>query len=167
MRALLDHQRAHRLAVSGDEAPFIFTAGSEQLSVKLGEVPRFRDRHPVITPKVAYLAFDAAFFVWFGRRAEVALEPPVRAKGNEPRGFLAAAATQDLLHRTLKVVVPKELKHALEIMECVFVGFEERLLGSAMICSMEGRATAHAAHGKDLQQNWHALNSAHASYQST
>jgi hypothetical protein len=77
MGALLDHQRPYRLPVSGNQAPFILSASGEQLRVKFSEVSRFRDRYPVVTPEVARLAFDAAFFVRFSRRAEVALEPPV------------------------------------------------------------------------------------------
>src|SRR5437764_12390268 len=103
MGALLDHQRPYRLPVSGNQALLILPARSEQLRVKFSEIPRFRDRHPVVTPEVAGLTFDAAFFVWFAGRAELTLETPVRAEGNEPRGFLTAEATQDLLHRTLQV----------------------------------------------------------------
>ena len=36
-------------------------------------------------------------------------------------------------------------------MERLLVGFEERLLGRAMIRAMEGRAARHAAHRKHLQ----------------
>ena len=90
MRALLDHRRSHRLSVPGDLAPFILATGGQQLRVELREVPRLRHRHPVVAPEVAGLAFDAALFVRFVRRAELALEAPVRAEGDEARGLLAA-----------------------------------------------------------------------------
>src|SRR5215469_2589681 len=156
MGALLDHQRPHRLAAPDNRAPFIFAAGGEQLRVKLGEVPRFRDRHPVITPEVADLAFDAAFFVRLVRRAELTAEAPVRAEGDEARGLLPLIAAQDLLHRRFQVVVPQDRKHALKIIERVFVSVEECLLGRAMIRAVESRAARHAPHRKHLQQHWRA-----------
>jgi hypothetical protein len=61
MHALGLQQRAHRLALSGDLAAFICAAGGEQLCVEIFEIARFRQRDPVVAPKVAGLAFDAAF----------------------------------------------------------------------------------------------------------
>src|SRR5215469_10646768 len=140
MGALLDHQRPYRLLASGNQAPLILLASGVQLRVKFSEVPRFRHRHPVVTPEVARLAFDAAFFVWFGRRAKLALEVPVRAESDEPCGFLASVAAQDLLYRALQVVVAQQPKNALKVLERVLVGIQKRLLGGAMKCSMERRA---------------------------
>jgi hypothetical protein len=63
--------------VSGDLAPFIGTAGGEQLRVEIREVARLRHRHPMIASEVARLALYATFFVGFLGRAKFALEPPV------------------------------------------------------------------------------------------
>ena len=77
MRSFLDHRRSYRLATPGDLARFIFAAPGEQLRVQFRKVPRLRHRHPVIAPEVAGLAFDAALFVRFVGRAELARKAPV------------------------------------------------------------------------------------------
>jgi hypothetical protein len=68
-----DHRRPHRLAVSCDLAPFILLAGGEQLGVQFRQIPRLRQRHPVVAPEVAGLAFNTAFFVGFVRRVQNSL----------------------------------------------------------------------------------------------
>src|ERR1700730_16085794 len=128
-----DHRRAHRLTASGDLAPFILATGGEQLRVEIGKVTRLRHRHPMIAPEVAGLAFDAALFVSFVGRAKLARKPPVRAKRDEARGFLAPIAAQDLLHRAFQVVVPEEPKNSTEKIEGVLVGLREGLLGRPLI----------------------------------
>jgi hypothetical protein len=67
MRTLLDHHRAHRFVVAGDHPRFIGAAGGHQLCIEFREIPGFRERHPVVSPEIAGLALDAAFFVWFSR----------------------------------------------------------------------------------------------------
>ena len=57
--------------------PFIGTAGTEQLHVEIREVAGLGHRYPMITPKVAGLAFYSTFFVGLLGRAKFALEPPV------------------------------------------------------------------------------------------
>src|SRR6201984_1191643 len=109
-----------------------------------------------MTPEVAGLAFDAAFFMRLVRRAELTAEAPVRAEGDEARGLLAPIAAQNLFYRRLQVVVPQDCKYALKIIERVFVSVEECLLGRAMIRAVESRAARHAAHRKHLQQHWRA-----------
>src|SRR5229473_5389688 len=96
MLSFRNHRHAHRLTASGDLAPFILATGGEHLRVEIGEVARLRHRHPVIAPEVAGLAFDAALFVSFVRRAKLARKSPVRAERDEARGFLAPIAAQDL-----------------------------------------------------------------------
>jgi len=59
----------------------------------------------VIVPEVAGLALDPTLLVRFSRRAKLALEAPVRAKGDEARGLFALLAAQDLLYCTLQVVI--------------------------------------------------------------
>jgi hypothetical protein len=71
MLSFRDHRYTHRLTASGDLTPFILAAGGEQLRIEIGEVARLRHRHPVIAPEVAGLAFDAALFVSFVRRAKL------------------------------------------------------------------------------------------------
>src|SRR5215470_3929218 len=74
---LRDHRCADGLLMAGDLAPRAISAAGQQLRVELVEVPRLRNRHPVIAPKVAGLALYPAFLVRFGRRAKVTLEAPV------------------------------------------------------------------------------------------
>src|SRR5258708_2948820 len=117
MLSFRDHRRAHQLTASGDLALFILATGGEQLRIEAGEVRRLRQRHPVIAPEVAGLAFDAALFVSFVGRAELARKPPVRAERDEARGFLATIAAQDLLHRAFQVVVPEEAANSAKKIE--------------------------------------------------
>src|SRR5271163_1183786 len=102
MRAFLDHQRSDLLLASGDLALFAGAAAGEQLRIELLQVSCLWQRYPVIAPEVAGLAFDPAFLVRFRRVAKVAVEPPVRAEGDEARSLLAPMAAQDLLYRTLQ-----------------------------------------------------------------
>src|ERR1700745_3131476 len=84
------------------------------------EVQRFptgnlRDRHHVVPAKVSAFSFHSTLLVTFRRSAELRLETPMRAKGYESRGLLALMPSQNLLHCTLKVVVPQDSKYATEI----------------------------------------------------
>jgi hypothetical protein len=49
--------------MAGDVTPLAISAAGQQLGVELVEVPRLRNRHPVIAPEVAGLAFDSALGV--------------------------------------------------------------------------------------------------------
>src|ERR1700752_2796253 len=119
--------------MSGDLTPLVFVTGGQQLSVELVEVPRVRQRHPVIAPEVAGLALDPTLLVRFCRGTKIALEAPVRAKRDEPRRLLPPMGGQHVLHRTLKVVVSEQPKDPAKIMESVLRSLEKRLLGGAMI----------------------------------
>lgn len=71
VRAFCDHRRADPRVVTGDQMPLIFVAGGQQPGVELIDVPRLRDRHPVIAAKVASLALDSTLLVRLRQRAEV------------------------------------------------------------------------------------------------
>src|SRR5712691_5969359 len=105
-------------------------------------------------PEVAGLAFNTAFFVGFVGRAKLTLEPPVGAERDEACGLLPAKAAQDLLHRGFQVVISQNPEDALEILEGMFVSFQERLLSRPLISAMEGRSAHHAAHREHRQ--WHS-----------
>src|SRR5208282_6393905 len=122
MRAFLDHQRSDLLLASGDLALFVGAAAGEQLRVELLQVSCLWQRHPVIAPEVAGFALNPAFFVRFPRIAKVTREPPVRAEGDEARGLLAPMALQNLLHRTLQVVISEQPEDSAEIMKRLLVG---------------------------------------------
>src|SRR5690349_13880227 len=143
--------------MAGDLAALVISAAGQQLCVKVVEVPRLRNRHPMIAPKVAGIALDPTLLVRFCRRAKVAFEPPVRAEGNEARGLFALLAAQDLLYCTLQVVISKEPKDSAEIMKRMLVGFEKCLLCRTMVRAMEGPATHHAAQREHLQLDLFAI----------
>jgi len=69
------NRRAHGLGVAADLAPLIFAACGQQLCVELIEVPRLRERHPVIASEVAGLTLNPALLVRLRRGAKVTLEP--------------------------------------------------------------------------------------------
>lgn len=70
----------------------ICAAGGQLQRVELGKIAGIRQRYPVIAPEVTGFAFDATLLVRFLGRAELALETPVRAEGDEACGLLAAIA---------------------------------------------------------------------------
>ena len=63
----------------------------------------------------------------------------------------ALLAAEDLLYRTLQVVISEEPKDSAKIMKRMLVSFEKCLLRWAMIRAMEGRAAHHAAQREHLQ----------------
>src|SRR3984957_13221476 len=66
--------------------------------------------------------------------------------------FLLEVPSQNLLYRTLKVVVPQDCKYSTEIEKRAFVRFQKRLLAGVREGAMEGSSTGHAAHAKDVGQ---------------
>src|ERR1700679_3517670 len=136
MRAFRDHRRADGLGMSGDLTPPVFMTGGQQMAVEIIKIPCMRQRHPVIAPEVAGFALNPTFFVRFPRVAKIAREPPVRAEGDQARGLLAPMALQNLLHRTLQVVVSEQPEDSAEIMKCLLVGLKKRLLRRALISPM-------------------------------
>src|ERR1700741_211356 len=100
----------------------------------------------MIAPKVASLALNPALLVRLRRRAELALEAPMRTEDDEARHLLAAMTAQDPLHRALEVIVSEQPKDPAKIVEGVLMSLEKRLRRRALIRAMEGRAAEHAAH---------------------
>src|SRR5713226_6500583 len=60
--------------------------------------------------------------------------------------------SQNLLHCTLKVVVPQDSKYSTEIEKRSFVRFQKCLLAGVREGAMEGSSTGHAAHAKYVGQ---------------
>ena len=151
MRLLDEHRRADRLRASSQDAALIFAATPLQICVQLIQIAGFRQRHPVVATEVAAFAFDAALLVAAGRVAELALKPPVRSEGDEAARLLTAMSAQDLLHRTLQVVIAKHTKDAAEVGKRQLMRLEKCLLCGMSIGPMIGRAAGHRAHLEDLQ----------------
>src|SRR6266571_1006806 len=76
-----------------------------QKLVQLFQTLHPRNRHQMIAPEVAHFAFHSALLIPSRRIAELRLKAPVRAEGNEPLSLLPLIPAQNLLHRTLQVVV--------------------------------------------------------------
>jgi hypothetical protein len=72
----------------------------------------------------------------------------MRSEGDESRGLLPLVAPQNLLHRTLQVVITKSLENSSKISERQFMRFQKRLLAGVREGAMEGSSTGHAAHAK-------------------
>jgi len=66
-------------------------------------------------------------------------------------------AAQNLLYRTLEVVIPEEPKDSAKIMKGMLVGLEKCLLRGVMIGAMKGRAAHHAAQREHLQLDLGAI----------
>src|SRR5438093_1359015 len=80
------------------------------------------------------------------RIAELRLKAPVRAEGNEPLSLLPLIPAQNLLHRTLQVVVAQPPKHPAEELKRELVCFQKRLLGGVIVGAMKRSASRHRAH---------------------
>src|SRR3954447_11690659 len=107
----------------------------------------------MVAAEVADLALHAALLVPGRGRAELRLEPPVRAERDEPYRLLAAMAAQDLADRTGQVVVAQNPMDPAKVGEGVLVGLEERLLRGTRVGPVERRPTRHAAHAEHLQRD--------------
>ena len=105
----------------------------------------------MIAAEVADLALHAALLVPRRGRAELRLEPPVRAERDEPHRLLAAVAAQDLADRTAQIVVAQDPMDPTEVGEGVLVRLEERLLRGTRVGAVERRPARHAAHAEHLQ----------------
>jgi hypothetical protein len=94
MIALLGHGLPDPLGASIDQPPFILPASHQQQIVQHFEAGRLGNRNPVVAPEVAVLPLHAPFLVTGTGGAEVRLEVPVRAQGDETLGFLAQPPAQ-------------------------------------------------------------------------
>src|SRR5215207_1760482 len=88
---LLDEgRRADALVSSGDAPLLVAAAVVEQTTVQRGQIDGARHRHPVVPAEVARLSFHAALLMPFGRRAELAVEAPVRPECDKARRLFPA-----------------------------------------------------------------------------
>ena len=100
----------------------------------------------MVPAEVTDFALDSALFVAPRRIAELRLESPVRAKSNQALRLLSLMPAQNLLHRTLQVVVAQAPKHATEIVKCPLMCFQKCLLRGVIVSHMKRSATRHRAH---------------------
>src|ERR1019366_3415770 len=142
------HPCANRLGPLPDQTLLIVPGSFQQEDVQGLPTGNLRDRHHVVPAKVSAFSFHPALLVAFSRRAELRLETPMRSEGDESRRLLPLVASQNLLHRTLQVVITKSLENPREISERQFVRFQKRLLAGVREGAMESASTGHAAHAK-------------------
>ena len=72
----------------------------------------------------------------------------MRSEGHKSHRLLSLMAPQNLLYRTLKVVIPKDVKNPTKIEKRLFMRFQKRLLAGVREGAMERSSTGHAAHAK-------------------
>ena len=147
------HRLADRLRPPVDHARLVGATPGQQLRIQRVEVRGLGQRHPVIPPEVARLAFHAALLVAFPRRAKLRVEVPVGAKREEPRRLLASESSQDCADCTREIVVAEGREHASEVRERALVRVEKRLLRGPRISTVDRRATRHAPHAEHLQRH--------------
>jgi hypothetical protein len=100
---LLDQQRrADTLISSSNASLLVASAVVTQPTIQFRQIDGLRHWHPVIPAKVAG---HAALLMPFGRCAELTVESPVRPECDEPRRLFPSLTAQDLLYRSLQVVV--------------------------------------------------------------
>src|SRR5258707_12217000 len=97
----------------------------------------------MVPAEVTYLAFHATLLVAPRRIAELRLESPVRAEGDQALRLLPLMAAQNLLHRALQVVVAQAPEHAAEIQ---LMRFQKGLLRGVIEGHVKRSATCHRAH---------------------
>src|ERR1022692_263854 len=89
VRLFVQHRGANCLCAPTQNASPIQVATALQVHVQLVLTTSFRNRHPVVAPKVSAFALDAALLVAASRVAELALITPVRTESNEAAGLFA------------------------------------------------------------------------------
>src|SRR5260370_34666153 len=112
-----DHRCTNALRAARNHPALFLHRPSQQKLVQLFQVLHARHRNQVVPPELATLALDATLLVTLAWRTELRFESPVRAKADEPGGLYPLMAAQDLLHRTLEVVVPQDSKYSGKIGE--------------------------------------------------
>src|SRR5579871_3294952 len=125
MRLLGSHCGADRLFPARNRSALVLLAGGQQLPVQVLKVLGLGHRHPMVSPEVTSLAFDAALLVRFRWRAELRGETPMRAKSDEPRRLLALISAQDLLHRRFQIVVAKAAEDSAKVAKGQLVRFQK------------------------------------------
>src|ERR1035441_5861574 len=87
----------------------------------------------MIAAEIPHFALDSSLFIAPRWIAELRLKAPVRAEGDQALCLFPLMAAQDLLHRTLQVVVAQAAEHATEIVKCQFVRFQKSLLRGVIV----------------------------------
>src|SRR5205085_1584941 len=100
------HPGTNRLGPLADQTLLILPGCFQQEEVQRFPAGNLRNRHHVVPAKVSAFSFHSTLLVAFCRGAKLRLETPMRSEGYESRGLLSLVPSQNLLHRTLKVVVP-------------------------------------------------------------
>src|ERR1035441_4577251 len=122
------HSCANRLGPVADQTLLVVPGSFQQEQVQGLPAGNLRDGHHVVPAKVSAFSFHPALLVAFSRGAELRLETPMRSEGDESRRLLPLVAPQNLLHRTLQVVVSQDSKYSTEIEKRSFMRFQKRLL---------------------------------------
>src|ERR1700685_1839595 len=107
---------------------------------------------PGVHPKVSAFSFYPTLLVAFRRGTELRLETPMRSECHESHGLLSLVPPQNLLHCTLKVVIPHHCKYSTKIEKRSFMRFQKRLLAGVRKGAMKRSSTGHAAHAKYVGQ---------------
>src|SRR6202007_750711 len=135
------HSGTNRLGSLADQTLLIVPGCFQQEKVQRFPTSNLRNRHHVVPAKVSAFSFHPTLLVAFRWVAELRLETPMRSEGHESRGLLALVPSQNLLHRTLKVVVPQDSKYSTEIEKRSVMCFQKRLLAGVREGAMEGSST--------------------------
>src|ERR1019366_7198729 len=113
---------------------------------QLRQVRDVRNQHQMVAPEVAHFAFHAALLIAPRRIAELRLKTPVRTETDQPLRLFPLMAAQNLLHRTLQVVVAQPLEDATEVAKRQLVRFQKSLLRGVIVGHMKRSAAGHRAH---------------------
>src|ERR1035437_9656911 len=138
------HSCANRLGQVADQTLLVVPVSFQQEQVQGLPAGNLRDGHHVVPAKVSAFSFHAALLVAFSLRAELRLETPMRSEGDESRRLLPLVAPQNLLHRTLQVVVSQDSKYSTEIEKRSFMRFQKRLLAGVREGAMKSSSAGHA-----------------------
>src|SRR6185437_1646121 len=125
MFAFRMHPCANRLGPLPDHPLLVLLRGFLQQNIQLFPTRYLRHRHQVVATKITTFTLHTTLLVSFSWRTKLRRKTPVRPEGNESRGLLALISPQNLLHRTLEVIVAKRRKYSAEIGERQLVCFEK------------------------------------------
>src|SRR5260370_22901998 len=100
------HPVRNRLGPFPNQTLLIVPGFCQQEEVQRFPTGNLWNRHHVVPAKVSSFSFHSTLLVTFPWGTELRLETPMRSEGYESRVLLPLMPSQNLLHRTLKVVVP-------------------------------------------------------------
>src|SRR5216683_3880928 len=150
MFAFRQHRRPNPLASAVDDPLFVLLAFRQQKAVQLFQVPRRRNWHEVIPPKVAVFILHTALLVSLPRRAEISCESPVRSERDKSRRLFPPVPAQDFLHRARQIVEAQFAKDSPKMVERKLVRLQKRLLRCVQIGPMKRPGARHAPHAEGL-----------------